>query len=390
MRTGSTKNHSVKLAALVGQLLLLLAIAAPARALDGPGGGLPVPNPPRIKDVICLTECLGLRTASVGSEIQVSGRDMGQVRSVSFKTTEGRERVTPETISETAVVAVVPDGARGGTVRVLATGGAKSNLSPESLGIGTRPPGDGGEPRLLDAQASPAKAYLFGVDKPTLEFILGGVQGPTDLRVDLVSKSSAVVASKFLSGVEPNQSVSYRWNGRDSSGNPAPKGRYRFRVSTASGVPLEGRPSREVGDLGFRLLAYVFPVPAPHTYGDGIGAGRNHQGADVLADCGEPILAARGGKVYWNDYQASGAGNYIVINLAGTRNQSHVYMHLTERSRFEKGDRVKTGQRIGSVGTTGRSTACHLHFEHWSAPGWYQGGTFLDPMDRLKAWDEYS
>ncbi|MFM8889412.1 MAG: M23 family metallopeptidase, partial [Solirubrobacterales bacterium] len=93
---------------------------------------------------------------------------------------------------------------------------------------------------------------------------------------------------------------------------------------------------------------------------------------------------------YWNDYQASGAGNYLVINLAGTGGQSHVYMHLSEPSPLKKGSFVRTGQRIGTVGTTGRSTACHLHFEHWSAPGWYQGGTFLDPTSQLKAWDRYS
>ena len=53
-------------------------------------------------------------------------------------------------------------------------------------------------------------------------------------------------------------------------------------------------------------------------------------------------------------------------------------------------DRVKTGQPIGNVGDSGNASGCHLHFEIWSAPGWYEGGTFTDPAPSLKAWDKYS
>ena len=110
----------------------------------------------------------------------------------------------------------------------------------------------------------------------------------------------------------------------------------------------------------------------------------------MLAKCGTPLVAARGGVVYYNAYQAGGAGNYLVINISGTGGKSQVYMHMAQPSRFKVGSRVKTGQKIGVVGSTGRSTACHLHFEQWSSPGWYQGGTFLSPTDPLKRWDRYS
>ena len=51
---------------------------------------------------------------------------------------------------------------------------------------------------------------------------------------------------------------------------------------------------------------------------------------------------------------------------------------------------VRTGQPIGLVGDTGNAQGCHLHFEIWGAPGWYEGGSPIDPLSYLKAWDRYS
>ena len=49
-------------------------------------------------------------------------------------------------------------------------------------------------------------------------------------------------------------------------------------------------------------------------------------------------------------------------------------MHLRKPSKLKVGDRVSMGEEIGKVGDTGDATACHLHFEMWSNPGWYEGG----------------
>ena len=68
----------------------------------------------------------------------------------------------------------------------------------------------------------------------------------------------------------------------------------------------------------------------------------------------------------------------------------YAYMHLREPALVDKGDKVSTGQLIGYVGDTGRAFGCHLHFEEWTAPGWYEGGSPFDPLPDLKAWDAQS
>ncbi len=132
----------------------------------------------------------------------------------------------------------------------------------------------------------------------------------------------------------------------------------------------------------------VFPLIGRHTYGDGFGAGRNHEGVDVMAKCGKPVVAAYPGRVQVRDYHAA-AGNYVVVDGAG-RLRDTAYMHLAEAAKVRKRQQVQAGEIIGRVGRTGDASACHLHFEMWSAPGWYEGGAPFDPLPELTYWDTYS
>jgi murein DD-endopeptidase MepM/ murein hydrolase activator NlpD len=130
----------------------------------------------------------------------------------------------------------------------------------------------------------------------------------------------------------------------------------------------------------------VFPVNGRYDFGtatNGFGGGRNHQGQDILAACGRQVLAAQSGTVAWAKWDDA-AGNYAVVEAAD--GSSQVYMHMRDRAIVRRGDSVTAGDQIGNVGTTGRSTACHLHFELWTAPGWYEGGEAIDPLPQLKAW----
>lgn len=129
----------------------------------------------------------------------------------------------------------------------------------------------------------------------------------------------------------------------------------------------------------------AFPVRGSVTWGDGIGAGRGHQGQDLLARCARPIVAAQTGRVRLVSYQAGGAGNYVVVRGTTTK-FDYVYMHMLRKPSLRAGQIVRVGQRIGLVGSTGRSSACHLHFEMWTRPGWYKGGDVSDPVPYLRTW----
>jgi murein DD-endopeptidase MepM/ murein hydrolase activator NlpD len=133
----------------------------------------------------------------------------------------------------------------------------------------------------------------------------------------------------------------------------------------------------------------VFPVQGPYSFGDPFGVGRPghvHQGQDIAAAEGTPIVTPHAGTVYWVAYQASGAGYYVVV--AGDDGRDYVFMHLQEGSTaVVKGQAVTAGQRIGLVGHTGDATGPHLHFEIW-VNGWWasKASTPIDPLPDLQAW----
>jgi hypothetical protein len=136
---------------------------------------------------------------------------------------------------------------------------------------------------------------------------------------------------------------------------------------------------------------HAFPIAGSFDWGgegSRFGAereGHSHLGHDLAAAEGTPVVAPRGGLVEAVQYQAEGAGHYVVLD-GDDEDHDYVFMHLRSDSiTVEAGDRVPTGQRIAEVGNTGRSTAPHLHFEIWVG-GWFAGGRPIDPLPLLQSW----
>ncbi|HSS04732.1 MAG TPA: peptidoglycan DD-metalloendopeptidase family protein [Solirubrobacterales bacterium] len=288
-----------------------------------------------------------------------------------------------------------------------ATASALTGGAPTPSGSAPPPPSQSGSAdpapsagtlSLISAKTWPRKSFYYGVRNPRLSYEIGSSQPSNDLRVDVVAAGGEVIQSFFRNDVAPETPDSVRWDGTTADGRPAPNGHYSFRIAPQAGGSMARRASSSTSSqpfsLGFDLYGYAFPILGAHDYGGAAGrfgasrAGHTHEGQDVMAACGTPLIAARGGRVQYSGYQ-SAAGNYLVIDGKGTGFDMG-YMHLLEPSPLKEGMTVRTGEPIGLVGQTGDATACHLHFELWTAPGWYEGGSPIDPLPYLEAWDSYS
>lgn len=236
------------------------------------------------------------------------------------------------------------------------------------------------------ARSSSKVAYAGG--GIAFQFKLRGTR-ERDLKVEVVRKGAGQVTAIEAEELPAGTPLAVDWDGLNANGKPAKPGRYAFRVRNLRNKKV-ARLKRVRGKRVFKLRSSVFPVRGPYNFGSGqarFGAGRSghsHQGQDIFASCGTPLVSPGPGKVVARAYQGS-AGHYVVVKLAGS-GQDAVFMHLQKRSWTSVGTPVYAGQQIGRVGETGNARGCHLHFELWTAPGWYRGGSPYDPFATLKAW----
>jgi murein DD-endopeptidase MepM/ murein hydrolase activator NlpD len=248
-------------------------------------------------------------------------------------------------------------------------------------------------PQLLAFSVSPA--VLTPGQVPTVDFQIKG-RAPTirlrlvvswpgtanpERQIDLGRRAANAPQSVELPALAdpalPEGQMSIRIAGRDSAGRILRPGAHLSRVAQV------------------QVRAHVFPLRGVFSYGGEdakFGAQRNghtHQGQDLMADEGTPVVAPRSGTIEYVEYQAGGAGWYVVLD-GDAEDLDYAFMHLKEGSiPVVKGEHVDQGQRLGSVGHTGDAEGNHLHFEVWQGP-WYNGGHPVDPLPYLQQWQQWS
>ena len=121
----------------------------------------------------------------------------------------------------------------------------------------------------------------------------------------------------------------------------------------------EGRSMRKAflrAPVDFKYISSSFNPRRLHPVTGRVSA---HRGIDYAARTGTPVVASGNGKVIKSAYNRLN-GNYVFIQHGSQYVTKYLHLH----KRYVKtGQKVKQGQRIGSVGATGRVTGAHLHYE---------------------------
>jgi murein DD-endopeptidase MepM/ murein hydrolase activator NlpD len=212
------------------------------------------------------------------------------------------------------------------------------------------------------------------------------------VRLDLLPEGQTTpVATRHLGRKRTGRQLTARWRPQLAPG------RYTARLR-ASTLRRDGRAHAsstsliEIQAPAVTSTPGVFPVQGPYSFGGAdsrFGAKRSghiHQGQDIAAAAGTPVVAPRTGFISWRAYQANGAGFYLVLDADDERD--YVFMHLKDGTLLvDKGDGVTAGQQLAAVGSSGGSDGPHLHFEIWP-DGWYstKQSKPIDPLPDLQAW----
>jgi murein DD-endopeptidase MepM/ murein hydrolase activator NlpD len=386
---------------LLGTIVAALAPAQAAHGATPSTGGADAGPAPRLRALQCRTACAGVSSARPGSRVRVTGRGLLGVGSVVFQGGRGASddvAVDPLRVRSRYVDARVPRTAVTGPIKLVSGDGAESAPSPAPLAIdASASPAPSGSSRGLevDVEVQGNRVFYGAERKAQVSYLVRDSQ-PASVTVELIRLSDGVAIRRWQPRVVPPDSPqTARWDGT-AGGHLQRNGRYAFRVSAQSTSGATASSSQAPAGTAptpgsFLFQRNLFPIRGAHKFGTGaaaFGGGRRHQGQDVFATCGTPLVAARGGVVKFKRFQ-SRAGYYVVID--GDRSGfDFAYMHLREAALVDQGDHVYTGQLIGHVGNTGRADGCHLHFEIWTAPGWYSGGHAVDPLPSLLGWDRTS
>lgn len=192
------------------------------------------------------------------------------------------------------------------------------------------------------------------------------------LRMTGVSMASLSGADEAGGPLVPQDFIAYL---RDSGLNPA----FAERVTQVAARVTESRRLSEIANSTPLARPVAVDYRETSGYGQRIdpfnGRPSFHSGLDMAAFERAPVVATSPGVVV---FAGSRSGYGFTVEIDHGHGFKTRYGHLRD-IQVERGERVAIGQRIGSMGSTGRSTATHLHYEVWFR------GRAVDPVNFLRA-----
>lgn len=212
-------------------------------------------------------------------------------------------------------------------------------------------------------------------EKEVLDEAKAGVEKEEASLAELISDKETEIVSKEMD-IENKQAAIAEYEAEIKAQN-------ELIASLEAAVAEERKRIAEQNGTRLTYDGGVFCFPAPSytrisdEYGDRIhptlGVPQFHNGVDLAAPNGSPILAAYDGEVVAAAYSGT-MGNYIMIDHGDSLYT--IYMHASALY-VSKGDLVARGEQIAAVGSTGRSTGPHLHF------GVRKNGGYVSPWGYL-------
>ncbi|WP_094676819.1 M23 family metallopeptidase [Hydrocoleum sp. CS-953] len=125
-------------------------------------------------------------------------------------------------------------------------------------------------------------------------------------------------------------------------------------------LPPLGQADTYLPGGSMQFTGYSWPARGALTSGYGWRWGRMHRGIDIAAPTGTPIVAAAPGIVTYADWNSGGYG--YLVEIQHPNGSLTVYAHNSQIL-VREGQKVAQGELIAKMGSTGRSTGPHLHFE---------------------------
>jgi murein DD-endopeptidase MepM/ murein hydrolase activator NlpD len=218
---------------------------------------------------------------------------------------------------------------------------------------------------LIAASCAPVDDLRRQIYRPDAS----GVGAPTGGRFHTVKKGDTLYEISRAYGVSVQALI--RTNGI-ADPRDIPVG-MRLRIpagaGAAGGSSRSAKPSRPASGGkpagAARPVAssvrFAWPVEKVDVYSRfGIRGNSKHDGIDLSAPRGTPIFAAADGEVIFSGWGPSGYGYIVMVKHDAAF--ITVYAH-NNTNLVKKGDRVKRGGKLATVGTSGRATGPHVHFE---------------------------